>query len=190
MQRRLARLVRRSLDGDAEAFRALFRALHGPVAAYIARRVLDPLDAEDLTARVFHRMLERLSDYDARRGHVRSWVLTMARNAVIDHLRTDKRHLEVRDAELVADASFDPNAALDRDEAAAQLRELLADVPAEVREMLAMRFGDGLRHREIAEVLGLSEAAVKQRFSRTLRELREKARAVGLQDGKGVGYAL
>jgi RNA polymerase sigma-70 factor (ECF subfamily) len=55
--------------------------------------------------------------------------------------------------------------------------------------MFAMRFGDGLRYREIGRLLGLSEAAVKQRFSRTLRELRARAKHAANEEGK-VDYAV
>ncbi len=48
--------------------------------------------------------------------------------------------------------------------------------PSQIQEMFALRYGEGLRLREIADYLGLSESAVKKRFSRTLRELRERSR--------------
>ena len=54
--------------------------------------------------------------------------------------------------------------------------------------MFSLRFADGLRLREIAELMDLSEAAVKQRFSRTLRELRAKLRA--RDPDKAAGYAI
>jgi RNA polymerase sigma-70 factor, ECF subfamily len=182
------RLVRRAAAGDVRAFTRLYRELHPVVYAYFGRRTSNRADAEDLTARVFERVVGRLDSYTPERGSVRTWVLAMARNALIDELR--RRRPEASAAEHedeLADASLVPSRALDQDEAAAIVRELLADLSPSTREIFALRFADGLRHSEIAALLGLNEAAVKQRVSRVLRALRERGRALGLE---GVGYAF
>jgi RNA polymerase sigma-70 factor (ECF subfamily) len=55
-----------------------------------------------------------------------------------------------------------------------RLRELLARQPAEIRELFALHYGQGLRLREVAAMLELSEDAVKQRLSRARREIRKQ----------------
>lgn len=176
-------LARRAARGDGAAFRSLYRALHPQVHAYVGRRVAIAADAEDLVARVFHRMLEHFDRYDPDKASVRAWVLSIARNAVIDHHRTRREHTNVEDvAELLEDGSaqaFEP----DDDERARAVRILVDELPAATREMLALHFVEGLRYREIAAVCGASEAAVKQRMARTLRELRGKAAASAAEKG-------
>jgi RNA polymerase sigma-70 factor, ECF subfamily len=180
------RLLRKAAAGDVRAFTRLYRELHPVVYAYLYRRTSIVADAEDLTGRVFERFVARLDSYTPERGSVRAWVIGMARNALIDELR--RRRPEASDyAEELADASLVPSRALDHDEAAAIVRELLADLSASTREIFALRYADGLRHAEIAKLLGLEEAAVKQRVSRVLRALRERGRALGIE---GVGYAF
>jgi RNA polymerase sigma-70 factor (ECF subfamily) len=182
------RLLRKAAAGDVRAFTRLYRELHPVVYAYLHRRTSIVADAEDLTGRVFERFVARLDSYAPERGSVRAWVLGMARNALIDELR--RRRPEASRAEYeeeLADASLVPSRALDHDEAARIVRELLADLPPITREIFALRFADGLRHAEIARLLGLEEAAVKQRVSRVLRALRARGRALGIE---GVGYAF
>jgi len=171
---RWTRLARRAADGDARAFTALYRRLHPVVHGYVARRIAIPSDAEDLVARVFQRMLEHLRRFDPARASVRGWVLGIARNAVIDHLRTRKQHTaldEVAELVLLCDAPLLPDEA---DERVVALRGQVAELPVITREMIALHFADGLSYREIGEVCGASEAAVKQRMARALRELRER----------------
>jgi RNA polymerase sigma-70 factor (ECF subfamily) len=176
-------LARRAARGDGSAFRSLYRALHPQVHAYVGRRIASAADAEDLVAKVFHRMLEHLDRYDPDKASVRAWVLGIARNAVIDHLRTRHEHASVDDlAEVLEDASAPPFEA-DDDERARIVRGLVGELPAATREMLALHFVEGLRYREIAAVCGASEAAVKQRMARTLRELRVKVAAAGTEKG-------
>ena len=67
------------------------------------------------------------------------------------------------------------------------VRDLIASLPADTREMFGLRFGDGLRYGEIATLLGTSEAAVKQRFSRVLRELR--TRTIRMEQEGATRYA-
>jgi RNA polymerase sigma-70 factor (ECF subfamily) len=177
------RLARRAARGDGEAFRSLYRALHPQVHAFVGRRIGSAADTEDLVAKVFHRVVEHLDRYDPAKASVRSWVLGIARNAVIDHLRTRREHASVDElAELLEDesaASFEP----DDDDRTHLVRDAVAELPPATREMLALHFVEGLRYREIAEVCGASEAAVKQRMARTLRELRVKVAAAGAEKG-------
>ena len=194
---RLARQVRKAVDGDAEAFRGLYRALHPVVWRYVSRRISGRADVEDLISRSFTRVVEHLGRFDPARGNVRAWVIGIARNAVIDHLRMQQsRGAHAGAVEWLADAALDPAGALEADERDAELRALLSEYPPVVREMFSLRFGDGLRVREIATLMDMSEAAVKQRFARTLRELRGKLDGVE-QNGFGrpakkgaAGYAI
>lgn len=193
---RLSRQARKACRGDAEAFRGLYRVLHPLVWRYVSRRVGGRADVEDLVSRTFARMVEHLERFDPERGSVRAWSMGIARNAVFDHLRAQRgRGADAEAVERLADAALDPAGALEADERDAELRALLAEYPPVVREMFSLRFGDGLRVREIAALVDMSEAAVKQRFARTLRELRGKlgqdagGRSLGAPKGRA-GYAI
>jgi len=175
--RRHARLVKQALGGDGRAFAQLYGELYDPVADYLEPRAPARDDAEDLIATVFHRFLRNLARYDSNRGCVLAWLLTMARHALIDQLRATRPQVPVEDlAEFLAGHAPDPLEGLIRTEEADRVRDALAAQPVEVREMFALHYGQGLRLREIGELMGLSEAAVKQRFSRVRRELRDRLR--------------
>ena len=172
-------------EGQEDAFRRLYGELYGPVSGYVAARVGNGQDAEDLVGLVFQRFVETLDRYDSRQGSVLSWLLAMARNAVIDHHRHQAAHgaarsrtVDVADlAEVLAAAGAerdDPLAKLIRDEEDDQVRRWLQRQSPETREMFALRYGDGLRLAEVARVMDLSEEAVKQRFARTLRRIRQE----------------
>ena len=152
----------------------LFGALHPPVYAYFASRTSCQADAEDLTSQVFTRVVERLGRYDRAKGGPRAWALAIARNMLIDYYRARRQHAPLSEVEAVlSDCRWSPEPS--GDERLDRVRAALLRYPPQVREMFALRFGDGLRNQEIAVVLGMTQAAVKQRFSRTLRELRRRA---------------
>ncbi|HPF34486.1 MAG TPA: sigma-70 family RNA polymerase sigma factor [Candidatus Krumholzibacteria bacterium] len=188
--RRHASLVHGARRGDRKAFRALFDDLHDPVHAYLDRRCDDPHDTEDLVSTVFHKMLSNLGTFDPGRGSVIGWVMTMARHALIDHLRRRRDTVDVdRLAEVLAGPGADPLQGIIRTEEAERVRAELARLPAETRELLALRYGEGLRHAEIASLLGLTDAAVRQRLSRAVQALR--SRVVDDPEPEGeVDYAI
>lgn len=186
----LARRVRLAVAGDRRAFTGLYRELHPLVARYVARRVDSRADAEELVSEVFRRVVEHLGDFDPSRGSVRAWVLRIARNAVIDHYRTRKTPVAL---EQIADGLREPVGPLDHlleSERARRVHALLAECPEDTRKLLAMRYGDGLRHAEIAELLGLRESAVRKRISRAVRELRTRSRALEDEREAEVSHAL
>jgi RNA polymerase sigma-70 factor, ECF subfamily len=191
---RLSRQACKAARGDAEAFGRLYRVLHPVVWGYVSRRITGQADVEDLVSRTFTRIVEHLHRFDPQRGNARAWAIGIARNAVIDHLRAQRgRGTEPDAVERLADAAWDPVRALENDERDAELRALLLGYPPVVREMFSLRFCEGLRVREIAALMDMSEAAVKQRFARTLRELRARLGAAAEHEAskKGAaGYAI
>lgn len=173
--RRHARWVKSALDGDEAALTSLYDELYDPVNDYLGRRCYRAQDAEDLVSTVFHRFLSNLERFDPRRGSVLGWLMTMARHALIDHLRRTRDNVSVEDmADVLAGPLPDPLEGLIRTEQADRIRSALADLPPDMREVLALHYGQGLRMRDIGSLLGLSEAAAKQRASRARRELRER----------------
>ena len=182
-----ARLVARARAGDARAFGALYDALHPRVWAFAARRCACAADAEDVVARTFHRLLERLDRYQPRRGPVAAFALAIARNLLIDDARLRAQAREARGEASADEAEDVPDALgqLVRAEELGALREALALLPPETRELFRLRFGDGLRTGEIAALLGITEAAVRQRLSRGLRSLQQALARDGLEAALG-----
>jgi|GEM_PF-651672 len=169
-------LLSRARAGHEQSFRALFRALYAPAYGYVRRRIDDEGDAEDVTARVFHRFLEQLDRFDPEKGSVWTWIMTLARHAVIDHWRA--RRFETESIEPLIDVlacgADTPLERLVRDEDDRLHHPLLHEESDDVREILALHLVEGMTYREVAGVVGSSEAAVKQKSSRALRRLRSK----------------
>src|SRR5690349_25077191 len=88
-------LVEAAKGGDPEAFGSLFDHFYGPVYRYVAARVSRPSDAEDLTQLVFVKALEALPRYEARGIPFGGWLFRLARNAIIDQIRTRREHLSL-----------------------------------------------------------------------------------------------
>ena len=91
----IERLVDEARAGDAWAFGQLFDHFHLPVYRYVASRVRHPSDAEDLTQLVFVKALEALPRYEPRGIPFGGWLFRLARNAVIDHVRTSHEHADL-----------------------------------------------------------------------------------------------
>lgn len=187
---RHSRLLARAKAGDTGAFRRLYRELYEPVDRYLSGRLQNREDVEDLIAQLFHRFLERLDSYDSRRGSVATWLLTMARNALVDHYRSQRETVSIESlADILSGNGGDPLKDIIRDEEAKSVHALLKELPAETQEMFSLRFGHDMSYRDIALCLGSSETAVKQRFSRGLRELRARL-AQRSERGGEVDYAI
>jgi RNA polymerase sigma-70 factor, ECF subfamily len=157
----IERLVADAQGGDAWAFGMLFDHYHAAIYRFIASRVHRPTDAEDLTQLVFVKALEALPRYEARGVPFGGWLFRLARNAVIDHVRTRHEHA---DLESVGDR---PDADAGPEEISAVRQELAAVAAAlesltdEQREAIELRFFAGLSAREAAVAMGKQEGTVR-----------------------------
>lgn len=157
--------------GDLEAFDTLYREYVKPLYGFIAHRTLNRETAEDLTSVTFMKAMEKISQYDPAKGPFAAWLYRIARNTVTDHYRTQKHDAPIEDAwELPSDDKTDLIAG-DRI-AFEKLREAVAKLEPEKREILILRFWDGLSYAEIAQITGKSEGNCKVIVSRTVAGLR------------------
>jgi len=157
------------------------------VYGYLAYRVPTRADAEDLTQVTFERAFNAWDRYDPGRASVRTWLLAIARNALVDKNRRDRSTPYVslsersdREAQLPHTPGPEADVGLSPDLAAA-----LATLGRRERAVIALRFGADLRGPEIAQMLELSLTNAQQITSRALRQLRtelekgEAARELG-----------
>ena len=168
----LERLVDEARGGDAEAFAAIFDRYHEPVYRFIASRIHRPADAEDLTQLVFVKVLEALPRYESRGVPFGGWLFRLARNTVIDHVRTHKETAELEQVLDRADLDRGPDEwAMTRQELES-VRVALASLTDEQREAIALRYFAGLSAKEAATAMGKQEGTVRGLQFRAIAALR------------------
>lgn len=175
-----ADLVARTLDGSADAFRRLVERYQRPVLSVIARMVGDPSLAEDLAQEVFVKAYTRLATFDRRRK-LSSWLFKIAHNTAVDHLRRFKPQTVTLEATgvdgdeswqvLRADEAENPDRRAERSELMARVDAALGRLKPGYREILLLRFQQGLAYHEIAEVTGRAMATVKVQLHRARKRL-------------------
>jgi len=170
-------LVRRALD-DPSAFQELYEHYFRRIYGYVASRINNPHDAEDIVSEVFLRVIRNLAQF--RSQHPTSfaaWVFSIARNTVMDQYRRKEQTgtiIPFDSSPPSAALELDPDTPLIEGEEAAQLRDLIATLPERKREVIMLKYYGGLRNQEIAVVLQIGEKTVAAYLSRALDELHEK----------------
>ena len=150
-----------------DEFERLYAEEAAGLFSFLAYRTGDRALAEDLLADAFERALR--GRYNPRRGSAKTWLYSIALNALRDHLR--RAAAEGRAYERVPNApAGDPFADL---EARDELTRGLARLSAQEREAISLRYGAGLTVPEMATVLGEPITTVEGRVYRALRRLRE-----------------
>ena len=150
----VAKAVAAAKAGDSEALRYLYVRYADNVYGYVRSIVRDEHEAEDLTQDVFAKLMRALHRYEDRGLPFHAWILRVARNLALDHVRSSKLVPceEVRVAEVRADQE-------DRDRSQA-LTDGLSALPEDQREVVYLRHVLGLSPGEIAERIDRSEASV------------------------------
>lgn len=162
--------VERTSDSSQRAdFAQVYREHVTRVYRYVYARVGNRESAEDLTAQVFFEALQRWPSY-REQGKVAAWLFTIARRRVADYYRRSRPTLSLEQLPEVDDPAT-PWEAIELQEEVEHLAVLVSQLDEEDQELLRLRFAAGLTYREMAEVLGRSEAAVKMAVHRLIRRL-------------------
>jgi RNA polymerase sigma-70 factor (ECF subfamily) len=174
----IERLVRAAQRGDPEAFGRIFDHYHVSVHRYVASRVSRPSDAEDLTQIVFVKALEALPRYEARGIPFGGWLFRLARNAIIDHIRTRHEHFDLNEAIEHRAGEAEPSDVAELKSELDAVAAALRTLTNEQRETIALRFFAGLSAREAAEAMGKQEGTIRGLQFRAIAALR---RALGVE---------
>ena len=164
------------LSASAAAAAALFDQLSGPVYRYLLGINTNPADAEDVTQEVFLRLYRELS---RRRvpPNARAWAFRVAHNLAVDRWRTGARTCDPPEAAAErADPAADTERILIEREAEERLARALSWLSPQQRQCLELR-AEGLRYREIAQVLGLQISTVRTFIARAVAKIAGKADA-------------
>src|SRR5438093_9986715 len=170
----IERLVEQAKSGDAEAYGLIFDHYHAPIYRYIASRVHRPTDAEDLAQTVFVKALEALPRYESRGIPFGGWLFRLARNAVIDFVRTRHDHLELDVLQERSANQALPDEILVARQQIDAVGIALTALTDEQRDAIALRFFAGLSARETAVAMGKQEGTVRGLQFRAIAALRRQ----------------
>jgi RNA polymerase sigma-70 factor (ECF subfamily) len=176
-----AMLVQRLLQRDVDAFEQLYDRHSRIVYALVLRIVQQGSTAEEVVQDVFLQLWRNAARYDTRRGPFVPWLMALARNRALDHLRLKserQRRREDQTEELprVIDApQFEQ--ALDEKRRAERVRALMGSLNPQQKKAIELAYFEGLSHAEIAETLKEPLGTVKSWIRNGLLRLKEGLRA-------------
>jgi RNA polymerase sigma-70 factor (ECF subfamily) len=162
--------IARAKQGDREALRTLYVRYCDNVYGYVRSIVRDEKEAEDITQHVFMKLITAIVKYDDRGVPFSAWLLRLARNASLDHLR---RRRAIPAEEVYGADCHEDDSAL---EAATSLRAALDALPEEQRHVVVMRHVIGLTPPEIASQMGRSESSIHGLHHRGRKALQQELR--------------
>ena len=185
-----ALLASRIRAGDQAALGAVYDR-YAALAMAVALRVVSERElAEDLVHDAFVAVWQKIDRFDARRGSLRSWILTIVRNRAIDRLRARRPRIEIGEADEGLLLRTSPNPTLERAAerlGSSELRAALANLPAEQREAIELAYYGGHTYREIAAMTGVAQGTANGRLRLALGKLRD---ALGGTDAAPNGSSM
>ncbi len=177
------RLVRRAQEGDSDAFRVLFDRHHNRLYNYMVYAVNEAGDAADLTQTTFIKAWENLPRLKNPNAFV-TWLHRIAVNVVKDYARKRKdtpmtdivedyaaEHLDLPDSR-----TSNPETAVADKQTSDVVRQAVASLPDNHRNVVVMHHLEGMEIAQIAQVLGVAEGTVLSRLARARETLKRKLR--------------
>jgi RNA polymerase sigma-70 factor (ECF subfamily) len=169
--------IARVRRGDRDALADLLARYQHRLYRFLVRLVQNPSTAEDLFQQTWLRVMEKIGKYD-NGSKFDTWLFSVAHNLAVDHLRRRRdgsldvcEETRATRAERLVSSSPDPLEQLIDAERGALLAAAVTELPAIHREVITLRFEEGMKLEEIAEVAGVPLSTVKSRLHRALESL-------------------
>jgi RNA polymerase sigma-70 factor (ECF subfamily) len=160
---------------DPEAFGKLYQRYVDKIYSYIYYRTSNREDAEDLTAKTFHRALSHIGSYKHKGRPFSAWLYRIAHNLVANWHRDQKKRetVPIDKIKLAGKQRERPFHSAAKNEDMIILLEAIQKLPPVRQELLILKFVEGESNAEIGRILGRSEGAIKSLYHRTLVSLKE-----------------
>lgn len=170
-QHEITKLVERAADGNLEAFGKLYHIYIEQIYRYVFYQVKDKMTAEDITSDVFVKALDKIKSCKGKEATFSSWLYRIAYNRTIDNFRMARKNLTIV-AETVSDLG-DPKQEVERNLERQEIREAVSQLSQNQRQLIILKFIDGLDNREVGRIMGKSQVAVRLLQLRALTALRK-----------------
>jgi RNA polymerase sigma-70 factor (ECF subfamily) len=164
-------LIAKARQGDAAALSTIYNQYAQKIYVYFYHRLGDRQLAEDLTGDVFVRVVEAADTSRFADTSLSGWLYRIAHNLLVDHLRKRREEAALPE-QLPLRSDEEPTAVTERKLAQDRLRQALEKLTEDQRQVIILRFGEGLTAREVAQVMGKQENAIWQLQHRALNNLR------------------
>ena len=167
-----AALLKRTIQGEQQAFGALYEHYLDQIYRYVFYRVGNASEAEDLTEVVFLKAWQALRRQSAAKANVqnfRAWLFRIAHNAVIDHYRSNNPEVPLDQVTQMKDSQLAPEEQLVANQRTQRLAQVMAKLEPNLQQVLTCRFINQLSHAETAQIMGISEANARVLQHRALK---------------------
>ena len=173
-----ANLVKRAVSGDVQAFGEVYTIYLDRIYRYVFYQVKDKMAAEDITEEIFMKAWRAIGSYKGKGRSFSTWLYRIAHNHVVDHFRSERPCISL-DREISDDVEILGNIADCEQEAVRHLTEqevldLISHLPPQQKQLIILKFIEGLDNREIEQITGKSQGAMRVMQMRTLATLRQK----------------
>jgi RNA polymerase sigma-70 factor (ECF subfamily) len=166
-------LVSRAKE-DPEAFGQLYTKYVEKIYNYVYYRTGNPQDAEDLTAKTFYQALRHVHRYVDRGLPFSAWLYRIAHNLVANwHRDRSRRQVISLDTLALVSERPDPEAKLQLEDDQQRLLRIIRHMSDDRQQLLILKFVEQMTNREIAQIMGRTEGAIKSLYHRTLLSLRD-----------------
>ncbi len=171
-------LVRRAKQRDQKAFAQLYEGHFDRIYRYVALRIGDRIEAEDMTQQVFLNALKSIASFKWKGVPFAAWLFRIAHNQVVDYLRKKTKHVAVPLDESLVSSDDNPQSLAERSLDIEQLLLATRRLTKAQQEVISLRFAGELSIIEVAKIMGKSQGAVKALQHSAILALR-KALSVG-----------
>ena len=168
------KLLSRARALDEDALTQIHDRYYEAIFRYISFRVSNVQSVEDLTGEVFVRFLHALRNKSAPQNTIRGWLYGTASHVVKEHYRREGRATMTPLNEGIADEQVDLAATAQADIDKESLQKGLTELTDQQQHVLAMRFGQGMAIREVAEIMNKSQGSIKMLQARAIAALGQK----------------
>ena len=154
-------LVRRAQQRDQQAFTQLYEEHFDKIYRYVALRIGNEMEAEDITQQVFLKALHSISSFKWKGAPFSAWLFRIAHNQVVDHLRKKTKQATVPIDNIQVSSSSDPQSLVEQKLDIEQLLSATKRLTEAQREVISLRFASELPIAQVAKIMDKSVGAVK-----------------------------
>ncbi|MBI2329358.1 MAG: sigma-70 family RNA polymerase sigma factor [Chloroflexi bacterium] len=154
-------LVRRARQRDQKAFAELYEEHFDKVYRYVALRIGDRTEAEDMTQQVFLKALQSVSSFQWKGIPFTAWLFRIAHNQVVDYLRKKTRQAAIIFDESLVSRDSNPQLLAEHHQDIEQLLLATKRLTESQRQVISLRFASELSIAQVAQIMGKSQGAVK-----------------------------